>query len=96
MTTSIKSGMYQVRLKWTTKDDETEVGYTNVTVKNWAELQTEIATAKKYVAHTAKDKNAVEATFKLIRLVDATYSYHEDDDYLNLNDNSDINFILGI
>lgn len=93
----IQGGMYQLRLRWTTRDDELEVAYINVTVSNYESLKYEIEYAKKKIAYTAKSKDDIIVTYSLVKLSDATLSYDEYDDYLNLRDDSeDIKFILNI
>lgn len=96
MSTHIEPGFYQLRLKWLTKNDEVEVGYTNASARDWQELKDEIENAKRYLAYNAKDKKNIEATFKLIQLNDVTRSYEDDDDYLGLNKPEDLSFILDI
>lgn len=88
--------MYSIRLKWYTNNDELEVAYANTNVQNYKELQEEIDFIKKKFAKTAKNLNDVEVTYQLVRLRDATLSYDEYDDYLGLQDNSDLKFILDI
>lgn len=93
---NIKPGMYSVRLKWYTNNDELEVAYANTNVQNYKELQEEIAYIKKTFARNAKNLDDIEVTYQLVKLRDATLSYDEYDDYLGLQDNSDLKFILDI